>query len=119
MKHQVYYTGEEIHIGDRVTFAGCPATILLVVDREEFPAGESEESRDWWRFEQGSGFLLKQDGGADIFMDEADEDLFFISRSGSRTPNAARSPQPGGPANGGQPLSPDSTSTPPAAGPSR
>ena len=27
--------------------------------------------------------------------------------------------EPGGPANGGQPLSPDSTSTPPAAGPRR
>jgi hypothetical protein len=116
VKNQIYYTGEEIHVGDRVTFAGCPATILLVLDRDEFPAAESEASRDWWRVEHGTGFLLNQDGGANIFMDEADEDLILVSRSGASPPDAAQSPQPGGPANGDQPLSWDSKSTPAAAG---
>ena len=103
-------------MGDRVTFSGCPATILLVVDREEFPAAESEASHDWWRTEHGTGFLLNQDGGAGIFLDEANEDLILVSRSGASPPDAAPSPQHGGPANGGQPLSPDSKSTPAAAG---
>lgn len=100
-------------MGDRVTFSGCPATILLVVDRDEFPAAESEASRDWWRLEHGTGFLLNQDGGADIFLDEADEDLILVSRSGASPLDA------GGPANGGQPLGPDSKSTPAAADPRR
>ena len=37
----------------------------------------------------------------------------------SRARGASAAAEPGGPANGGQPLSPDSASTPPAAGPRR
>ncbi len=82
MKDHRYYTGEEIHIGDRVTFGGCAATILFVVDLDEFPASEPAEGRDWWRTEYGSGFMIHQNDGADIFLAEADEDLLFVSHSG-------------------------------------
>ncbi len=77
---QRYLSGEEIHIGDRVRYGRCSATILLVVDREEWPVRETEESRVYWRTEHKSGFLLKQDPGARIFLPEADEDLTFVSR---------------------------------------
>lgn len=91
MKDQRYYTGEEIHIGDRVAYGGCASTIVFVVDRDEFPASEPLESREWWRAEYASGFMIHQDAGADIFLDEADEDLLFISHSEPPTnaPNVA------------------------------
>ena len=75
---QCYLSGEEIHIGDRVEYAGSPATILLVIDREEWPANQPVESRDWWRAEHKSGFLLSAYGR--LFLSEADEDLTFVSR---------------------------------------
>jgi len=78
---QQYYSGEEIHMGDRVMFCGCPATVVFVIDRDEWPDDQSEESRDWERKENGSGFLLRQENGARIFLPEADEDLFFVSRA--------------------------------------
>lgn len=82
---QRYYSGEEIHVGDRVEFSGCPATILLVIDRDEWPSDESLESRDWWRTEYQSGFLLVQDAGARIFLPEAGEDLIFVSHASNVT----------------------------------
>ena len=88
MKDQRYYTGEEIHIGDRVIFCGCASTIMLVIDRSEFPPESDADSRAWWRAEYGSGFWLRQDAGADIILPEADEDLFFISRSKQPAPDA-------------------------------
>jgi len=45
VKNQNYYTGGEIHVGDRVVLAGCPATILLFIDRDEFPSDDSEANR--------------------------------------------------------------------------
>jgi hypothetical protein len=77
---QRYHSGEEIHIGDRVRYAGCLATIMFVIDREEWPIAESEDSRLWWRSEHKSGFLLTQDGGGRVFLPDADEDLTFTSR---------------------------------------
>ena len=77
---QRYQSGEEIHIGDRVHYGRCLATILLVVDREEWPVGETEESCQYWRTEHKSGFLLKEDPGARVFLPKADEDLKFIAR---------------------------------------
>jgi hypothetical protein len=77
---QRYLSGEEIHIGDRVVYARFPGTILLVVDREEWPAAQSDKSRAWWRSEHKSGFLLRQDSFGRVFFPEADEDLTFVSR---------------------------------------
>lgn len=88
MKDQRYHSGEEVHLGDRVTFGGCPSTITFVIDRDEFPDSESPESRAWWRSEHRTGFMIHQDDGADIFLDEADEDLLFVSRSRGAQPVA-------------------------------
>lgn len=68
-------------MGDRVQVCGCPATVVFVIDRDEWPDDQNEESRNWERKENGSGFLLLQDAGARIFLHEADEDLFFVSRA--------------------------------------
>jgi len=77
---QRYSTGEEIHIGDRVTYHDCPATIMLVIDREEWPVGETEENSEWWRSEHKSGFLLAENAGARVFVPDVAEHLSFISR---------------------------------------
>jgi hypothetical protein len=82
---QRYYSGEEIHIGDRVEYGGCQATIMLVVDRDEWPDDETLESRVWWRQEHGSGSLLLQGAGARIFLPKADEDLAFVSHASDVT----------------------------------
>lgn len=55
----------------------------FVVDRDEFPTSESQESREWWIKEYGSGFMIHQNDGTDIFLNKADKDLLFISRAGS------------------------------------
>ncbi len=81
MTDQRYYTGEEIHIGDRVVFCGSESSIVFVLDRAEFPPTMSPEARAWFYSENESGFMIHQDAGADIFLYQADEDLFFVSRS--------------------------------------
>ena len=68
-------------MGDRVQFCGCPATVVFVIDRDEWPDDQSEESRAWNREQSATGFLFLQDAGARIFLPEADEDLFFVSRA--------------------------------------
>lgn len=94
MKDQRHCTGEEVHRGDRFVYAGKPATIVLVVDREEFPADEPEESREWWRAEEGSRFLMRQDDRTHFFLDEADEDLVFVSGTPAGAGGADPSPVP-------------------------
>jgi hypothetical protein len=78
---QRYLSGEEIHIGDRVEYAGFPGRVVLVIDRDEWPDGESMESRVWWRSEYHCGFLLVLDTGGRIFLPDADDNLIFVSRS--------------------------------------
>jgi len=78
---QRYLSSEEIHIGDRVEYAGFPGRVVLVIDRDEWPDDESMESRAWWRLEYHSGFLLVQDTGGRIFLTDADDHLIFASRS--------------------------------------
>ena len=77
---QRYYSGEEIHIGDRVKYGGQPATVVFVIDREEWPADESVESRSWWRAEHRSGFMFISDTGARFLLPDPDEDLDFVGR---------------------------------------
>jgi hypothetical protein len=86
MIDQRYQSGEEIHIGDRVQYAGFPATISLVIDRDEWPDEESAESRAWWRSEHRSGFLLAQHTMGRVFLPEADEDLIFVSHAATFAP---------------------------------
>ena len=81
-----YQTGEEIHIGDRVQYAGLPAKIILVIDRDEWPEEESLESRTWWRSEHRSGFLLEQDAMGRVFLPKADEDLILVSHAATFAP---------------------------------
>jgi hypothetical protein len=78
---QRYLSGEEIHIGDRVEYAGFPGRVVLVIDRDEWPDDESMESRAWWRSEHGCGFLLVTDTGGRIFLPDADDNLIFVSHS--------------------------------------
>ena len=81
MDQRYLLSSEEIHIGDRVEYAGFPGRDVLVIDRNEWPDDESVERQAWWRSEYGSGFLLVTDTGGRIFLPDADDNLIFVSRS--------------------------------------
>ena len=73
---QRYFTGEEIHGGDRVRYAGCPGTVVFVIDRgeysPEFPAGH-------WS-SHGSGFMVQTSAFGLVLLLAADADLELIGR---------------------------------------
>jgi len=74
-KEQCYLTGETIHAGDKVVFAGVPSVVVFVNDTKEYLPGF-----EGWQHED-SGFMIQQPNGALIFLPEADEDLRFIARA--------------------------------------
>lgn len=79
-----YHTGEEIHLGDRVTFAGSPSTIELVVARK------TGDPADDWHFEKnGAGVMVAESepklfGRVYLPSPENEEDLLFVSRAKAR-----------------------------------
>jgi hypothetical protein len=71
-----YYSGESVHAGDVVRFNGVPTVVVFVNDIGAYQPGFSEE--EWAHL--GSGFMLQQENGALIFMEDADEDLELVHR---------------------------------------
>ena len=76
-KEQCYLTGEAIHAGDKVAFAGVSSIVVFVNDTKEYLPGFTSEG---WQH-VGSGFMIQQPNGALIFLPEADEDLRLINRA--------------------------------------
>ncbi len=74
-----YMTGEEIHIGDHLLYAGQPAEIVFVIGRDEFE-GEFAQQKVWWKREYERGFMIKGGGLGLVLCHEADEDMEFVSR---------------------------------------
>ena len=74
-----YVSGQEIHAGDRVLYAGVPGRIVFVLGFHEF-LPEFVEGKEWYYEEFGQGFMLEQDGGGLFFSEDSDEDLEFVSR---------------------------------------
>jgi len=78
-----YSSGEEIRLGDRVTYSGTEATIELVV---EGPSGDPEKD---WNFENnGAGVMLAEPrvfGRVYLTAPHEREDLVLVAR-GSAPP---------------------------------
>jgi hypothetical protein len=73
---QLYHSGEEIHAGDEIRYAGQPGKIVFVIDRNEylpdFPA------KDWSHHR--TGFMMRMATMGLVMLDAADEDLEFVAR---------------------------------------
>jgi hypothetical protein len=76
-KLQLYHSGDEIHAGDSVRYAGMPSVIVFVNDTCEYLSGF--DATEWSYL--GSGFMMRQENGALIYLGEADEDLELIQRA--------------------------------------
>jgi hypothetical protein len=76
-----YHAGEEIHLGDRVTYAGRPSTVELVVVRRTGVAAE-----DWHFDHNGTGVMVVESeptlfGRVYLHRPEDEEDLVLVSRA--------------------------------------
>ena len=73
---QRYHTGEEVHIGDRVRYAGHPGIIVFVIDRSEFspefPAANWDDEK--------TGIMLKTEAYGLVMLQKPDEDVEFLGR---------------------------------------
>ena len=71
------WSGEEIRLGDRVTYGGSEGTIELVV---ESPSGDPE--KDWHFENNGAGIMLAEPRvfGRVYLTAPHDEDLVFVAR---------------------------------------
>ena len=74
---QLYHSGEEIHIGDQVRYAGDPGKIVFVVDRAEYSPDFPE--KDWAHHK--TGFMIQTPGYGLVMLDKADEDLKLLGRA--------------------------------------
>ena len=74
---QLYHSGEEIHVGDQVRYAGHPGKIVFVVDRGEYSQDFPE--KDW--SDHRTGFMIRTPAYGLVMLDKADEDLEFIGRA--------------------------------------
>jgi hypothetical protein len=71
-----YFSGEDVHAGDRVQYRGTFATVVFVSN------GESEEFAAGYEEYTGSdrGIMICDDDGAASFIGEPDEQLALIDR---------------------------------------
>ena len=71
-------TETRISLGDKVTYAGAPATIVFIINDNLY----SEAYRDdyWPTLIFGLGFELEDRCHTLVYLDAPDEDLVFISR---------------------------------------
>ena len=80
-----YVSGQEIHRGDQVRYAGHPGRVVFVLGWNEF-APEFVEGKEWYYEEYGEGFMVQQDDGSLFFCQDSDEDLELVTRD--ETPTA-------------------------------
>jgi hypothetical protein len=74
---QRYNSGEAIHVGDRIRYAGDPGTIVFVIDHDEYSAAFPE--KDWSHYR--TGFMIQNPAYGLVMLDKADEDLEFVGRA--------------------------------------
>jgi hypothetical protein len=80
-----YQSGDEVHVGDRVSHAGHPGVVGFVVDRDEY---SPEFPREQWQetaAAHGGGVMIRQDHDGDLFLYgtlEDEEDIDFLGRGG-------------------------------------
>ena len=73
-KQQHYFSGEEVHAGDKVRFTGLSGVIVFVNDTSEYLPGFTAEECNY----MGSGFMVRLESGELIFLKEADQDLELV-----------------------------------------
>ena len=73
---QLYQSGEEIHVGDRIRYAGHAGTIVFVIDRREYSPEFPE--KDW--SDHRTGFMIQTPAYGLVLLEKADEDLEFLGR---------------------------------------
>ena len=71
---QRYITGEEIHVGDRVTYNRQSGRIAFVADRGEFSKGYGPK-------EYSTGFMIEFSNGARLFLEQADNMLHVVEQA--------------------------------------
>jgi hypothetical protein len=76
-KQQRYFSGETIHAGDIIRYGKAAAVIMFVNDTAEYI--EDFKAEDWSYL--GSGFMMRQENGALVFLEESDDILEFIRRA--------------------------------------
>jgi hypothetical protein len=76
-KQHRYHSGEDIHAGDVVHLCGVSSVIVFVNDSGEHLPDFS--AADW--SELGTGFMVRQENGALIYLTEATEDLELVERA--------------------------------------
>jgi len=72
-----YFSGEEVHAGDRVQYRGNFATVVFVSN------GEAEEFSPGYEDYTGSdrGIMVCDDDGGTTIIGEMDENLSFVDRA--------------------------------------
>ena len=79
MKLFRYQSGEEVRVGDKITFHGEPGEVEFVVTEKT-----GDPAMDWYIQEYpGGGIMIKAKNFGSTFMTETDEeeDLILVSRS--------------------------------------
>jgi hypothetical protein len=76
---QRYFSGDEIHVRDQVAYNNQHGRVVVVVDRDEY-------SPDFPKCAYGSersGFMIKFENGALLFLGEPDRYLSLLARAPS------------------------------------
>ncbi len=75
-----YRTGEEIRPGDRITWAGVPGCVVLVLNSPGVP-DDWADTEDWLGEKDAEGHMLDIENGVGwVFQYESDEDLVWLGR---------------------------------------
>jgi hypothetical protein len=65
-------TNKVIQVGDRITYAGTPGTIVIIIDDNSYSA---QYPSDWSYLGKGLGIKVEDETGTLYHLDSPDEDL--------------------------------------------
>ena len=71
-----YCSGEDIHTGDQIDYAGQPGEVVFVLETASF--SPEFPQRDWSYLARG--FMLRVNGYGLVHLEQADEDLRLVGR---------------------------------------
>jgi hypothetical protein len=76
-----YLSGEEIRVGDLITYAGESGIVEFVITEKS-----GDPSMDWYIDEFGGGIMIRAVRFGNLFIDDIEntEDLEFVSRGTGR-----------------------------------
>lgn len=78
-----YESGEEVHVGDRVEFCGCPGTVVFAIEQDEWTPEFPKEQWDYLEH----GFMVREDDGTLIHHTDAEGGcITLVSRASASEP---------------------------------